>query len=313
MAGAGAAADLPPAYRDFRDVYRKRWRWDRVVRGTHTNVNCVSSCAWNLYVREGIVWREEQSAPYVASNASVPDWNPRGCQKGAGCSDLMLSASRLTHPLRRVGARGDGRWKRISWDEALDEIAGELVDVLARRGGEGAVLELGPNVDYGPNTVAGIRFFGLIGAPITDSMAQIGDLSVGGTITLGTAHVDGTSDDWLRSDYLVLWAFNPVVSRIPDAHFVPEARYHGTRVATIAPDYNQSAIHSDLWLSPRPGTDAALALAACQVVIEEGLHDADYLIEQTDLPFLVREDTGRFLRESDVVAGRQGRSLRAVG
>jgi len=81
------AATAAIGYADWRDVYRSRWRWDRVVRGTHTNVNCVSSCAWNLYVRDGIVWREEQSSPYVASNASVPDWNPRGCNKGACASD----------------------------------------------------------------------------------------------------------------------------------------------------------------------------------------------------------------------------------
>jgi len=298
-----AAADLTPGYDDFRDIYRERWTWDKVVRGTHTNVNCTSSCAWNLYVREGIVWREEQSSPYMQSNPSVPDFNPRGCQKGASCSDLTLSASRVTHPMKRVGPRGSGRFKRISWEEALDEVAGHLTDVLAERGGEGVVLELGPNVDYGANTTAGLRFFRQIGVPITDPNAQIGDLPVGGTITLGNAHPDGSSDDWFRSDYLVLWAFNPVLSRIPDAHFVAEARYGGAKVVTIAPDYSQCAIHSDLWLSPRPGTDAALALAACQVVIEEGLYKADYLREQTDLPFLVRSDNGRFLREVDVVSG----------
>jgi len=279
-----------------------------VVRGTHTNANCVSSCAWNLYVRDGIVWREEQSAPYAPSNASVPDFNPRGCQKGASCSDMALSSSRIRHPLRRVGARGEGRWKRISWDEALDEIAAPLVDTLTRRGGEGVVCELGPNIDFGPNSAGATRFFSQIGAPLTDSMAQIGDLAVGGTITLGTPHTEGSSDDWFRSDYLVLWAFNPVATRIPDAHFLNEARYRGARVVTIAPDYNQSSIHSDLWLSVRPGTDAALALAACQVVVEEQLYPADYLVEQTDLPFLVRSDTGRFLRESDVVTdGRDDR------
>jgi len=303
LAPRPAAADLTPGYDDFRDIYRERWTWDKVVRGTHTNVNCVSSCAWNLYVREGIVWREEQSSPYAASNPSLPDFNPRGCQKGASCSDLTLSASRVLHPMKRVGPRGSGRFKRISWEEALDEVAGHLVDVLEKRGGEGAVLELGPNQDYGANTAAGLRFFRQIGAPITDSNAQIGDLAVGGTITLGNAHCDGTSDDWFRSDYLVLWGFNPVLSRIPDAHFVVEARYGGTQVVTIAPDYSQCAIHSDLYLSPRPGTDAALALAACQVVIEEGLYKADYLREQTDLPFLIRSDSGRFLREADVVAG----------
>ena len=300
-----AAADLTPGYDDFRDIYRKRWTWDKVVRGTHTNVNCVSSCAWNLYVREGIVWREEQSSPYRQSNPSVPDFNPRGCQKGGSCSDLTLSASRVTHPMKRVGPRGSGRFKRISWEEALDEVAEHLVDVLAKRGGEGVVLELGPNVDYGANTAAGLRFFRQIGAPITDSMAQIGDLGVGGTITLGLPHTDGTSDDWFRSDYLVMWGFNPVISRIPDAHFVHEARYGGTRIVSITPEYSQSAIHSDLWLSPRPGTDIALALAACQVVIEEDLYKADYLREQTDLPFLIRSDNGRFLREADVVAGGQ--------
>jgi len=300
---AAADAAAPAAYGDWRDVYRKAWTWDRVARGTHTNVNCVSSCAWNLYVREGIVWREEQSAPYAPSNAEVPDWNPRGCQKGASCSELLLGPSRLRHPLKRVGERGSGRFRRVTWDEALDEIAATLVDVLVSRGGEGIVLEQGPNVDFGGNTAAGLRFFRQIGAPITDSMAQIGDLAVGGTITLGTPHTDGSSDDWFRSDYLVLWACNPAVARIPDAHFVHEARYRGARVVVVAPDYNQSAIHSDLWLSVRPGTDAALALAACHVVIEEGLYAADYLVEQTDLPFLIRSDNGRFLREADVLAG----------
>ncbi|OGU06561.1 MAG: hypothetical protein A2W29_10150, partial [Gemmatimonadetes bacterium RBG_16_66_8] len=301
--GAPHGAAAMPSYRDWEDVYRSRWAWDRIARGTHTNANCVAACAWNLYVRDGIVWHEEQAAPYVASNASVPDWNPRGCQKGACYSDLSVSPSRLRYPLRRVGPRGSGRWRRISWEEALGEVADTLVDVLARRGGEGVVCELGGNIDYGPSTAAAFRFFGQIGAPITDVAAQTGDLPVGGTITLGLPFTGGSSDDWFRSDYLVLWAFNPAVTRIPDAHYLNEARYRGARVVSIAPDYNQSAIHTDLWMSPRPGTDAAIALAACHVVIEEGLYQADYVREQTDLPFLVRADTRRFLRESDVVEG----------
>ncbi|UCE86034.1 MAG: molybdopterin-dependent oxidoreductase [Deltaproteobacteria bacterium] len=298
-----AVAAPSRAYGDWRDVYRRRFTWERIARGTHTNTNCVSSCAWNLYVREGIVFREEQMGSYAASNDTVPDFNPRGCNKGACASDLFLGPSRLLHPLRRVGPRGAGRWKRISWDAALDEIADALVEELSERGGEGVICELGPNVDFGPNSVAPLRFFRLLGSPVTDSMAMIGDLPVGGTITLGTPHTDGTSDDWFRSRYLVLWAFNPAVARIPDAHFLNEARYRGARVVAIAPDYNQSSIHSDLWLSPSPGTDAALALAACQVVVSETLYDADYVREQTDLPFLVRTDSGRFLRESDVQTG----------
>ena len=241
--------------------------------------------------------------PIRASNAEVPDPNPRGCQKGACYSDLSTSTLRVSVPLKRVGPRGGGRWKRISWDEALTEISETLVEVLARRGGGGAICETGGNLDFGPTFVAFSRFFRQIGAPITDPNSAVGDLPVGGTIALGEPMVGGSSDDWFRSDYLVLWAFNPSATRIPDAHFLNEARYRGARVVAIAPDLNQSAIHADLWLSVRPGTDAAVALAACRVVVEEDLYDKAYVIEQTDLPFLVLEDSARFLRESDVRVG----------
>ncbi len=120
----------PPAYGDWRDVYRERWRWDKVVRSSHF-VNCwyQAHCAWNVYVREGMVWREEQVADYPQTNPYVPDPNPRGCQKGACFSERMYDPGRVRHPLKRVGPRGSGRWKRISWDQAL----GELADKISER------------------------------------------------------------------------------------------------------------------------------------------------------------------------------------
>jgi len=302
-AWADVPAGAPPTYRGWEDVFRDAWRWDRVARGTHTMTNCVSGCAWNLYVKDGMVWREEQQAPYAASNATVPDFNPRGCQKGACGAALMYSPSRLRYPMKRVGPRGGGAWQRISWDEALDTVADGIVDAIARDGPASVLCELGPNIGAGPNSAAPFRFFRLLGAPATDSMAQIGDLATGATITLGNGHPCGSSDDWFRSSFLVLWAFNPSMTRIPDAHFLWEARYRGAQVVVVAPDQNSSAIHADLWLNPRPGTDAALALAAAQVILAEGLHDAAFVAEQTDLPLLVRTDTHRFLRAADLEAG----------
>ncbi len=302
-AAARPASPSPEVYGDWRDIYRGRWSWDRVANGTHSNANCVSACAWKLYVRDGIVWREEQAGSYDEGQADCPDFNPRGCQKGACASDLFVGSTRLSYPLVRVGERGEGRWKRVAWDEALDRVAEALVESVRSQGGHGLIAELGPEMDYGPHTGAAMRFFKMLGAPITDSMAMIGDVAFGGTMTLGTAHTDGSSDDWFRSDYLVQWAFNPVMTRIPDAHFLTELRYRGGRVINIAPDYSPSTIHTDLWLNPKPGTDAALALAAVQVILEENRHDSAYLREQTDLPLLVRSDNGRFLRESDL---RQG-------
>jgi len=128
---AGAATGIAGLdYRGFEDIYRKRWTWDRVVKGTHY-ANCgYQRCAWNVYVKEGIVWREEQVAAYPQVKPDLPDFNPRGCQKGACYSNRMYDRSRLTAPLKRVGERGEGKWKRISWDEALAEIADKFIDVM---------------------------------------------------------------------------------------------------------------------------------------------------------------------------------------
>ncbi len=292
-----------PEYRTWEDLYREQWRWDRVARGTHSMTNCTSGCAWDLYVKDGLVWREEQKAPYVASMPGLPDFNPRGCQKGACGSALMYSQTRVHYPLRRVGERGEGRWQRISWDEALAAIAAATVDAVESEGPASVVCELGTNVGAGPNSAAPLRFFRLLGSPIIDPTAQVGDLMNGATITFGNGKACGSSDDWFRSEYLVLWTFNPAATRIPDAHFLSEARYRGAQIVVVAPDLNATATHADLWLNPRPGTDAALALGAAQVIVGEGLYDAAYVAEQTDLPLLVRTDTGRFIRESDLAVG----------
>jgi len=192
---------------------------------------------------------EEQQSPYAASRPGLPDFNPRGCQKGGCATNLMYSPSRVRYPLRRVGERGEGRWERVSWDAALVDIARAIVDAIEQEGPASIICEQGPNIGAGPNTAAGMRFFRLLGSPTTDSMAQIGDLSTGATITLGNGHPCGSSDDWWRSAYLVLWAFNPVSTRIPDAHYVTEARYRGAQVITISPDHNSTAFHSDLWIN----------------------------------------------------------------
>jgi anaerobic selenocysteine-containing dehydrogenase len=128
---ADAAPALPaPAYGGLADIYRSVWRWDRVVRGTHLRANCFSACAWDLYVKDGVVWREEQADVYERDAPGLPDFAPRGCQKGACYSDLMVGPDRLTHPLERVGPRGSGRWRRISWEGALTRLADAILDAI---------------------------------------------------------------------------------------------------------------------------------------------------------------------------------------
>jgi len=304
--GARAASQPPelPGYREWEDLYRQRWTWDRVAKGTHIRTNCIAACSWNLFVKDEMVWREEQNSIYQPPNPTVPDMNPRGCQKGACYSQLMYEPSRLKYPMHRAGERGSGRWERQSWEESLTQLADKLLDVALRDGPDCVVYDHGTtNLDFGTGTASEMRFFNIFGATMMDSWAGVGDLPMGAIQTWGHFNAEGTSDDWFNADYILIWIGNPVYTRIPEAHFMCEARYRGATVVSIAPDYNASSIHADLWLNPRIATDGALALVMAHVIIAENLFDPDYVREQTDLPFLVRQDTGRYLRESDVKAG----------
>ncbi|OGO51942.1 MAG: hypothetical protein A2148_04655 [Chloroflexi bacterium RBG_16_68_14] len=292
------------SYRSWEDLYRRKWTWDRVVKGTCNRADCIAACTLNLFVKDGIVWREEQNAMYAQTNASVPDFNPRGCQKGMVYSDLMYDATRIKYPLRRVGERGSGKWERISWEEALTEISDKVIDVCLEDGPESVVYDFGTtNLDFGPGTPAEQHLFQLVGTSALDEWAGVGDLPMGAIQTWGLFNADGTSDDWFNAETILVWLGNPVYTRVPDVHYMWEARYKGAQIITIAPDYNATVVHSDLWVNLRVGSDAALALAICQVILEEGLIKERYVQEQTDLPFLLREDTRRFLRQSDLVEG----------
>ncbi len=294
----------PPAYGDWRDVYREKWSWDRVAKGTH-HVNCwyQRGCNWNVFVKDGFVLREEQVGAYPQTNADVPDFNPRGCQKGACFSARLYDGARLTHPLKRVGKRGQRKWKRVSWDEALDDIADTMIDAIDEVGPGSIYWDFGTGFTNGGHGVALVRTNNVLDTVMLDMNAEIGDHHPGASVTTGKICFASSADDWFNSDLIMAWGGNPVYTQIPNAHFFLEARYRGAKLVTIAPDYNASSVHSDLWVPVEMGTDAALGLAISHVLVEEGLHDEEFLREQTDMPLLVRNDTGRFLRGSDMRGG----------
>jgi DMSO reductase family type II enzyme molybdopterin subunit len=285
-------------------VYRARWTWDRVAKGTHY-VNCwyQRGCSWDVYVKEGLVFREEQSGTYPQTNPEVPDFNPRGCQKGACYSQRMYDPGRLRHPLRRVGARGEGRWKRIPWQQGLREVADATLDALREDGPGSIVWDLGTASTNGCNGLGLHRTAMLLDTPILDANAEIGDHHPGAAVTVGKICFSSSADDVFYSDLILVWGGNPVYTQIPNAHFLNEARYRGAQLVTIAPDYNASAVHADTWVPVEVGSDAALGLALASVIVAEGRHDEAFLREQTDLPLLVRRDSRLFLRQSDLEQG----------
>ncbi|MBZ5500009.1 MAG: molybdopterin-dependent oxidoreductase [Acidobacteriia bacterium] len=298
--------DLDPLrsypYRGWEDFYRKIWTWDKVVRSTHS-ANCTGSCSWKVYVRNGVMVREEQAADYPPISGDLPDYNPRGCQKGGCFVEYVYSPQRLRYPLIRTGLRGEGKWRRASWDEALGLIAEKLLDNIYSYGPDTntffSVIPAMSPVSFS----AGTRLAHYIGGVMCSFYDWYCDLPPGEPLTWGVQTEACECADWFNSKYIVLWGSNISQTRIPDAHFGWEARYNGAKVVCISPDYNSSSIHADLYFRINPGTDAALALGVARILIEEKLIDEPYIKEQTDLPLLVLRDTRRFLRESDVKAG----------
>lgn len=291
-------------YRQFEDLYRKKWTWDKVVYGTH-GTNCAGACAFKVYVKNGVVWREEQQAEYGASG-DAPDYNPRGCQKGLCHSSYMYGKQRILYPMKRVGRRGEGKWQRISWAQACREIADRFIDVSVQYGPDSIGMGSGTQmvIKFGTLT-AFSRFAAITGISVPEYYSGVGDLPTGAYMTLGTPTVGDTIASVFKSKYILIWATNPAATRLPDAHFFWEAKYNGAQVIAICPEFNATAMHASRWLNPKPGTDLALVMAMIHTIIEEKAYQRDYILEQTDLPFLVRIDTHKFLRQSDFAADGQ--------
>ena len=267
-------------------------------------VNCAYQrlCSLNAYVSDGIVLRVEQTGAYPdPTDVGVPDRNPRGCQKGMAYAHRHLDPARVKYPMKRVGERGDGKWQRITWEEALSEIADAMIDVLTTEGPEAIVMGGGTQGEGSgvSDVLSGQALWNNLGCPMSDVNVEIGDDHQGATATFGTPFVCDSADNWYYADMILIWGGNPVYTNIANHHYLAEARYNGSRVVTIAPDYSASAIHADLWVPVNIGTDAALALSMAHVIIAEKLYKEEFVREQTDLPLLVRSDTGKFLRERE--------------
>jgi DMSO reductase family type II enzyme molybdopterin subunit len=229
----------------------------------------------------------------------IPDRNPMGCQKGACWGHCHYSPDRVTQPLKRVGERGEGKFEPVSWDEALTDIADAMLDAIEDQGPESVITPLTPE----PGAQPARLFTRLLATPTSDGNAEFQDFSPGWHLTWGLFNPTSSMDDWFRAELTLIWHANPVYTNIHWYHYIAESRYNGGEVVTIAPDFSPSATHADYHIPVRIGSDAALALAMCKVIIDGGLYQKQFVQEQTDLPLLVRTDTGRFLRGSEVMEG----------
>ncbi len=289
--------------RDADAFYRDRWSHDKVVRSTH-GVNCTGSCSWKVYVKDGIITWEAQQTDYPSVGPDRPEYEPRGCPRGAAFSWYTYSPTRVRYPYVRgpllrwfreakaahdgdpVAAwaeitadpersaaykamRGKGGFVRAEWAEAVEMVAAAHVHTIS---------------EYGPDRIAGFspipamsmvshaigsRFYSLLGAPMLSFYDWYADLPVASPQVFGDQTDVPESSDWWDASYLILWGSNVPVTRTPDAHHMVEARYRGQKVVVVSPDYADSVKFADEWLPAQPGTDGALALSMGHVILRE--------------------------------------------
>ncbi len=312
--------------RDWERAYRNRWQHDRVVRSTH-GVNCTGSCSWKIHVKDGLVTWETQQTDYPTNGRDTPDYEPRGCPRGASFSWYVYSPMRPKHPYVRgvllemyreakaggadaveawesivedperarayKSQRGKGGFMRATWQEAAELIAAAHVYTTRR---------------YGPDRTAGFtpipamsmvshssgaRFLSLIGGVCLSFYDWYADLPPSSPQVWGDQTDVPESADWWNSSYIILWGSNIPQTRTPDAHFLTESRYKGQKVIVVSPDYAGHTKFADHWLPATAGTDGALAMAMGHVILKECYAERevpyfrDYARRYTDMPMLV--------------------------
>jgi DMSO reductase family type II enzyme molybdopterin subunit len=265
-------------------------------------VNCQGNCSWEVWSNNGVVTRENQSARYPIVNSHTPDFNPRGCNKGVQHSQIMYEKDRILYPMERVGERGKGSWKRLSWDEAATKVATKIWDTMVdeNKGPGKLLIQAGTGLLTEGRRGAPLRFCTQLGATRIYPASYLGDMFSGASIAFGEGNVGCTYDFLYSVDTAVFWGANPSVSRIPDAHFVWEGKYNGAKVIVITPEFNASAKSADLWLPIKPGTDNILAMGIIHEILNENLYKPEFVKTYTDLPFLVDVKTKKLLRLSDI-------------
>ena len=141
------------------------------------------------------------------------------------------------------------------------------------------------------------RFRSVVGSHILDLQGSFNDFSIGLYETFGKFSPTSSADDWFKSELILFWHMNPVFTRISLYHFLAEARYNGAEIVNISPDINASHTHADFQVPINGASDPAFGLALVQVMIEENIAHWQFLKEQTDLGYLVRLDTKKYLRQ----------------
>lgn len=258
---------------------------------------CVSRCGARATVANGtFTLRRDPSHPTGKAL----------CVKGKAAPEITAHPDRLRYPMKRTRAKGASEpgWQRISWDEALTTVAGQLQGLARDHGPESVVFSsVSPSTSAIVDCVDWIqRLQRAFGSPnLVASMELCGwGRYLASLYTYGASVPGEYMPDLDAARCILFWGYNPSVSRLAHATATKAALRAGAKLVVVDPRQAGLATRADVWLRVRPGTDAAVALAITNSMIEYGWYDAPFVRRWTNGPLLVRSDTGRFLRAIDL-------------
>ena len=244
--------------------------------------NCGGRCLLKVFVRDGVIVRiETDDRPDTFEDPQL-----RACIRGRAYRKRQYHPGRLAYPLKRTGKRGEGKFERISWDEAFGTMAEQLSLAKERYGNQSIFIPYGTG-SY--NQVSGrqtaVRLMNLFGGSLgyynSYSWACISQAT---PYIYGTGITGNQRQDWVNSRYILMWGWNPAEMRdgTNSEFFLKKARENGARVVCIDPRMSMSAVAlADEWIPIRPGTDVAMMSAMAWVMITEGLYDKEFVNRYT--------------------------------
>ncbi|HVF51277.1 MAG TPA: molybdopterin oxidoreductase family protein [Pyrinomonadaceae bacterium] len=246
----------------------------RVVRAACPH-DCPDTCAMLVTVEDG-------RAIGVAGDPAHPFTRGTLCTKVANYEQRTYSPDRIQTPLRRTGAKGEGRFEAISWDEALDEIAARYRALAESEEGAETILPYSYSGTLGlvQNESLDRRFFHRLGASLLDRTICATAGAAGYTVSIG-ARIGTDPERFSEARLILLWGTNTISSNVHLWPHILEAKRQGARVVAIDPRRTRTADQCDEHIAILPGTDAALALGLMHVIFAEGLEDRDYLERYT--------------------------------
>jgi nitrate reductase alpha subunit len=332
--------------RSWEEFYRKRWNYDYSVRTGH-GVNCSMACSWEVFVKDGLICWELQKTDYPQIDPDIPNIEPRGCQRGTTASWYPYSPLRPKYPyVRKVlwdyyieerkngkdpveayasiveneerskkykSARGKSGWKRVSWDESTELVAAAQIYTIKKYGADHMA-------NFSPipamsllSFISGHRYNNLLGGIYCSYYEWYHDLPHVSSTMFGDQTENCESSDWYLGTYWIVAGSNINMTRTADAHFLSEAKYRGSKVVVLSPNYSDVTKYADTWVPLVPGSDGAFLMSCIHVILKEFYVDketsyfTDYVKQYTNLPFLVvlekdgdKYQMGRFLRASDI-------------